>query len=146
VAALQLGLKVLLRLLAPYVPYVTEEAWSWGFAEAEGVPTIHRARWPSSEDFSGLPEGDGRVFDTACGFLEEVRRAKSGAGATVGRHLAALRVGASPATVGLLEPCLDDLLAAARAEGPVLEPRDGLEDGAFETLHIELAEPRPRSG
>jgi valyl-tRNA synthetase len=146
VGALQLALKVLLRLLAPYLPYVTEEAWSWGFAEAEGAPTIHRAPWPSSSDFSGLPAADGSTFDAACGFLEAVRRAKSGAGATVGRHLAALRVAASPATVGLLEACLDDLVAAARAEGHVLEARDGLEDGVFEIVEIALAEPRPRGG
>jgi valyl-tRNA synthetase len=146
VAALQLGLKVLLRLLAPYLPYVTEEAWSWGFAEAEDAPTIHRAPWPSSVDFAGLPEVDGSAFGAACGFLEEVRRAKSGAGATVGRHLAALRVAASPATVALLEPCLDDLVAAARAEGRVLEAREELEEGVFQMVDLELAEPRPRSG
>jgi valyl-tRNA synthetase len=147
VGSLQLGLKVLLRLLAPYLPYVTEEAWSWGFARSEDAPSIHRAPWPSSADFAGLRslEGGGASFDAGCAFLEAVRRGKSGAGATVGRHLARLRVAASPQTARLVEPCLDDLVAAARAEGEVLEAREGLEDGAFEIVALELAEARPRS-
>jgi valyl-tRNA synthetase len=146
VAALQLGLKVLLRLLAPYLPYVTEEAWSWGFARSEDAPSIHRAPWPSAAEFAGLPpiEGRGAAFDAGCAFLEAVRRAKSGAGATVGRHLSRLRIAASPTTARLVEPCLADLVAAARAEGEVLETRKGLADGSFEVLEIELAEARPR--
>jgi valyl-tRNA synthetase len=147
VAALQLGLKTILRLFAPYVPYVTEEVWSWAFAESEGAPSIHRAPWPSAEDLAGLPavEGGRATFDAGCAFLDSVRKAKSGAGATVGRHLAGLRVAASPATVHLVEPCLGDLLAAARAEGDVVEAREGLDDGVFEVVEIELAEKRPRS-
>ena len=146
VAALQLALKVLLRLLAPYLPYVTEEAWSWGFAQSEGAPSIHRAPWPSDREFAGLPPvaGRGAAFDAGCAFLEAVRKAKSGAGATVGRHLARLRIAASPTTARLVEPCLGDLVAAARAEGEILEVREGLADGSFEVVEIELAEARPR--
>ncbi len=147
VAALQLGLKVQLRLLAPYLPYVTEEAWSWAFARSEDAPSIHRAGWPSAADFAGVAAiEDGKAaFDAGCAFLEAVRRGKSGAGGTVGRHLATLRMAASPRTVRLVEPCLGDLAAAARAEGEVLEAREGLEDGAFELVELELAEARPRS-
>jgi len=147
VAAVQQGLGVLLRLLAPFLPYVTEEVWSWGFAAATGLRTIHRAPWPSAVDFAGVPEGPetGAPFDAACAFLDAVRRAKSAAGATVGRQLARLRVEASPRTVALLGPCLHDLASAARAEGDVLGPRHGLEDGLFEVTEIELAEKPPRA-
>jgi hypothetical protein len=53
-------------------------------------------------------------------------------------------VAASPRTVALLGPCLPDLASAARAEGDVLSPREGLEDGAFEVTEIELAEKPPK--
>lgn len=147
VASLQLGLNVMLRLLAPYLPYVTEEAWSWAFAQRDGAPSIHRAGWPGEKDFADVTTRDGgsAAFDGACAFLEAVRRGKSGAGATVGRHLEKLHVAASPTTVELIRPCLGDLAAAARVEGEVLEAREGMEDGVFEIVEMELAEPRPRS-
>ncbi len=146
VAALQQGLSVILRLLAPYIPYVTEEVWSWGLARATGAQSIHRAPWPSAVDFAGVPGGDeaGAAFDAACAFLDAVRRAKSVSGATVGRQLAKLRVATSPRTHARLGPCLADLVSAARAEGDVLEPREGMEDGVFEVAEIELAEKPPK--
>jgi hypothetical protein len=58
VAAAQHGLSVLLRLFAPYLPYVTEEAWSWGFAAATGERSIHRAPWPQASEFAAVPAGD----------------------------------------------------------------------------------------
>ena len=91
------------------------------------------------------PEEAGGGFDAACAFLDAVRRAKSAAGATVGRQLARLRVAASPRTLDLLAPCLADLASAARAEGDVLEAREGLEDGTFEVTEIVLAEKPPKA-
>ena len=147
VAAAQQGLSVLLRLFAPYLPYVTEEAWSWGFAAATGERSVHLAPWPKAEEFAAVPDGSdaGATFDLACAFLDAVRRAKSAAGATVGRQLASLRVASSPATVERLRPCLSDLRSAARAEGELLEPREGLAPDAFEVVELTLADKPPRS-
>jgi valyl-tRNA synthetase len=148
VAALQLGLSTLLRLLAPYLPYVTDEVWSWGFAQATGARSIHTARWPTREEIATVVAApcDGAAFDAACAFLEAVRKAKSAVGATVGRHLTRLQVAASPASASLLGPCMADLSAAARVPaGDVLVARESLEDGAFEVLVIELAESAPEA-
>jgi valyl-tRNA synthetase len=144
VAALRLGSSVLLRLFAPFLPFVAEEAWSWDFAGATGQRSVHQAPWPGPRDFEGLALGAeaDAVFAAAAAFLEAVHRAKTGAGASVGRQLAALRVAASPQSAALLERCRDDALAAARADAFACEQRDGLEPGSFEVLEVRLAEPR----
>jgi valyl-tRNA synthetase len=147
VATLRLALKTFLRLFAPFLPYITEEIWSWSFAEAEGSPSVHKAPWPSAGEFSGLAavEGDGAVFGATVAFLEAVRRAKSASGATVGRHVSRLRVASSARTADLLGRALDDALAAARVQEHAFETRDGMEDGTFEVPELELAEFRPEA-
>jgi valyl-tRNA synthetase len=141
VASLKQGLSVLLRLFAPYLPYITEEVWGWAFAEKHA--SVHRAPWPGAAEFAGLPAGEGPVFDTAIAFLEAVHKAKSAAGATVGRHVSRLRVAAHPATATRLQPSLTDVLSAARVLDHTLEAREGLEEGTFEVLEMQLAEGAP---
>jgi len=144
-ATLRLALRVFLRLFAPFLPYVTEEVWSWGLAGGEG--SIHRAPWPGQAEFAALPrvQGESAVFDVAVAFLDAVHRAKGAAGATVGRHLKRLKVAASPATLGLLERSLGDVLAAARVLDHAVEGREGMPAGAFEVLECELADGRPEA-
>ncbi len=68
VATLRTSLEVLLRLLAPFLSFATEEAWSWWH---DG--SIHREPWPQ------LPTGDADalVLDVATEVLSQVRRAKT---------------------------------------------------------------------
>ena len=55
VNTLRLGLNVVLRLFAPVAPTITEEVWSWVFAEETGYPSIHKAPWPTLEEFDTIP-------------------------------------------------------------------------------------------
>ena len=72
-AALAAGLSVQLRLFAPFLPYVTEEVWSWW-----RYGSVHRATWPSRYELTRVaPEGDAGLLDVAGDALRQVRRAKS---------------------------------------------------------------------
>jgi valyl-tRNA synthetase len=141
-ATLQLALRTFLRLFAPFLPYVTEEVWSWGFAK-EAAKSVHHAPWPDAADFVGLPavDGEGAVFEAAVAFLDAVNRAKSARGATVGRHVTRLRATATPRTLALFDRGRDDALAAARVSGHSFEAKPGLEEMVFEVAEAELAQP-----
>ncbi|WP_189082910.1 valine--tRNA ligase [Mangrovihabitans endophyticus] len=72
-AALATGLSVLLRLFAPFLPYATEEVWSWW-----RYGSVHRSTWPTTYELNRVSsEGDPALLDLAGDALRQVRRAKS---------------------------------------------------------------------
>jgi valyl-tRNA synthetase len=72
-AALATALSVQLRLFAPFVPYVTEEVWSWW-----RYGSVHRSPWPTGYEVRRVsPAGDATLLDLAGDALRQVRKAKS---------------------------------------------------------------------
>ena len=67
--ALGVALDVQLRLFAPFLPFVTEEVWSWTHAGS-----IHHAVWPTCDE---LPAGDSALLADVAEALIAVRGAKS---------------------------------------------------------------------
>jgi valyl-tRNA synthetase len=133
VGTLRTALDVLLRLFAPFVPYITEEVWAWSFAQERGEPSIHRAPWPAAEDFEGIePPVDAESFDLAVACWSAINKAKSDAAVSMGREVGSLTLAANAATLARLTPVLGDVLAAARCHAHTLATNDSLEDGVFE--------------
>ncbi len=108
-AALQLSLSIYLRLFAPFLPFVTEEVWSWW---REG--SVHRASWPSANELSGLA-GDPNVLETTSHVLTAVRRAKSDAKASMRAEVESISITAGPDELELIQQAEPDLAAASRA-------------------------------
>jgi valyl-tRNA synthetase len=72
---LALALDTLLRLFAPFVPFVSEEVWSWWRSGS-----VHRAAWPEADALRSQAEAaDPGVYETALTVLGEVRKAKTSA-------------------------------------------------------------------
>jgi valyl-tRNA synthetase len=143
VAALRLGLDVLLRLLAPFLPYITEEVWSWVFAQEKGERSIHRAPWPSSENFRGIdPPANSGSFDVAVACWTAINKSKADAEVSMGRDALNLTIAANPKTLSSLGPVLADVLAAGRCRAHQLAESADLDDGVFEILDAEFA-PKP---
>jgi valyl-tRNA synthetase len=74
-ATLLCALSVLNRLFAPYLPFATEEVWSWW---QNG--SVHRAPWPKTAEIDSLAAADAearRALDAAIEVLGEIRRVKS---------------------------------------------------------------------
>ena len=74
-ATLLCALSVLNRLFAPYLPFATEEVWSWW---QHG--SVHCAPWPRAAEIDDLAPADAdarRALDAAIEVLGEIRRVKS---------------------------------------------------------------------
>jgi valyl-tRNA synthetase len=141
VAGLRLGLSVLLRLIAPCMPYITEEVWSWIFAEETGHQSIHRAPWPRADEFEEVAEpADAGSFEIAVRAHAAINKAKAEAKVSMGREVETLTLAASPATLERLQPVLSDVLAATRCGAHRLEPREDLEEGTFEVTGASFVE------
>jgi valyl-tRNA synthetase len=70
-AALATALSVLQRLFAPFLPFVTEEVWSWWHQGS-----VHVAAWPTRDE---LPDTTNHVavYGPVCEILTAVRREKT---------------------------------------------------------------------
>lgn len=75
-AALLTALSAQLRLFAPFLPFVTEEIWSWW-----RPGSIHTAAWPTPDELFGPAGGEdtraARALELAAAVLGEVRKTKS---------------------------------------------------------------------
>lgn len=75
--ALRRALLAMLRLFAPFLPFATDEVWSWWQTEAG---SIHRASWPTPEELTkGLDFGYRGLLELATAAVSGVRKAKSDA-------------------------------------------------------------------
>lgn len=123
---LRAGLDGVLRLLAPFLPFATEEVWSWTH---EG--SVHRAPWPTADVFrvagtgaadapgaggaaggGGGPVGDDSALVLAAEVIAAVRKAKSTARVSMRTPVAELVLSGAELAADLLA----DVVAAGRVE------------------------------
>ncbi|MDI2097812.1 valine--tRNA ligase [Ruicaihuangia caeni] len=112
VYALRTAIDVMLRLFAPFIPYATEEVWSWTH---EG--SVHTASWPTPEEVSDA-EATG-LLDHVSAALIGIRRAKTDAKVSQKTQVEHAVI-AGPA---LLSDAAEDLRAVGRIDR--LEVVDG---------------------
>lgn len=141
VASLRLGLSVLIRLFAPVLPYITEEIWSWAFAQEEGASSsVHRAPWPCDSDFAQIEAPEhAESFDIAVATLAAINKAKADAEVSMGRDVLVLRLACSEATLAVLEGVAADVMAAARVAEHSFDVDASIDEGLCEVRAIEFA-------
>ena len=138
--ALGVALSVILRLFAPFLPYCTEEAWSWWQSGS-----IHLAPWPSAPVLyeKGGPAAQPELLTVLSEVLVALRRAKTEAKGSMRTRVARCVVkGPSPSVdlVGLGEHDLKD--AGAITELVLVR----LPDAVALEVSVELAEEQAQGG
>ncbi|MCL2783540.1 MAG: valine--tRNA ligase, partial [Propionibacteriaceae bacterium] len=111
-AALQQALSIQLRLFAPFLPFVTEEVWSWW---NEG--SIHVASWPTLGEIK--VDGDGSMTDAVAATLERLRGLKSAAKVSMKAQLLDVCIAGPDDVLNQLKSVIDDLRAAGGIQGEI---------------------------
>ena len=114
------ALLTVLKLLAPYLPYITEEIYQGLFRQWDGAISIHRSSWPDAhrEWIDAEAEETGK---TILELLHQVRRYKAEHNLSVGAELATMHFSVQAALQPAVTSALIDLKSATRARNIVLD-------------------------
>jgi valyl-tRNA synthetase len=111
-ATLALSLSVLLRLFAPFLPFVTEEVWRWW-----QVGSVHQAQWPALAEFpSPMKRADG-VFEEVSKVLGAIRREKTTAKRSMRTPVDEVVLVDSGQVLSLIDAARSDLIDAGGIVG-----------------------------
>jgi valyl-tRNA synthetase len=122
-ATLGVALSVQLRMLAPYLPFVTEEVWSWW---RDG--SIHRQPWPTSDEVGAGADVDPALLDVVALVLGALRGAKSRAKVSMRTEVSRAEVRGPSAALAHAQHAEADLRAAGRVTGELMFTTDGSVD------------------
>ena len=150
-AALAIAVDTFVRLLAPFLPFATEEVWSW-----YRTGSVHRAAWPQSDGLREASAGaDAELVARAGAALAALRKVKSEAKTSQKTPILSVALAVAPEAEASVEAVRADLIEAAKVTGPmtlaVAEPRAG-DDGepapAVAVTAVELGEApaKPKKG
>jgi valyl-tRNA synthetase len=123
-ATMLVVLSVLQRLLAPYLPFVTDEVWSWW---QEG--SVHAAAWPTEEEVlaalvennAGSSADASALYQRTTEVLAAIRKKKSERSLSAGAFLERAVVRCPGELRHALQAGLADLQAAVRADAMEFE-------------------------
>ena len=120
---LGLGLDTFARLLAPYLPYATEEVWSWMH---EGEGSVHRAAWPKPEPYEQAAfKVSPDVLTYAGEALASLRKIKSEAKVSMKTPILSVTLDAVDDAADSIKATLGDIAEAGRVVGTITLVRAG---------------------
>ncbi|WP_285731286.1 valine--tRNA ligase [Nocardiopsis sp. ATB16-24] len=130
-AALLIALSALHRLFAPFLPFVSEEVWSWW---QEG--SVHVQDWPRADEYrAAAADGEAAVLAATAEVLRAVRKTKSEAKLSMRAEVEHVRVSGKQAEAA--RAASGDIAAAGRTAAIDFHTTDDAE------LTVEVALPAP---
>jgi len=78
-SALRLIHRAVVRLFAPFLPYLTEEIWHWCYSgDGDMQESVHRSPWPAAKELAAVPAPKNRLtYQATVAVLDAVRKAKA---------------------------------------------------------------------
>ncbi|MFP7695892.1 valine--tRNA ligase [Trueperella sp. LYQ143] len=128
--ALNLAIDTFLRLLAPFLPFATEEVWSW-----YRTGSIHRASWPQAAAFGQSADGDPELVYSAGRALRALRKVKSENKVSQRLPYRSVTIAVPAGDVTAINTVQGDLASAAHITGPFT-----IETGTGEDAYVSAFE------
>jgi valyl-tRNA synthetase len=110
-ATLRLLHRALVRMLAPYLPYLAEEVWHWCYAtDADMHDSVHRSPWPTLKEFAAIPPPKNPdTYAATTAVLDAVRKAKAEANLSMKAPVNRVTVTGRPRALDAVRATLDDV-------------------------------------
>lgn len=121
---LYFSLLSVLKMMGPFVPYITEEIYQHFFREREDSISLHGSRWPEPPTEWTDPDAE-ENGDLAVRVIAEVRRRKTEAGVSLKTSVPELRIECSEEDESRLSSVLEDVRTTTRAERVVFRREAG---------------------
>lgn len=122
-ATLGIALSTLQRLLAPFLPFVTEEVWSWW---QEG--SVHRTSYPTGDELRAhAVDADPAVFEVAAEVLSAVHKAKTSEQRSLRTHVLQLVIADTAERLGALRQAEADVRGAGNVDELILNEGEELQ-------------------
>lgn len=132
IATLRLGLRIYLRLFAPFLPFITEEIWSWFHDESTTYTSIHQSPWPTTKELEHIAiPGDPQTFQRASACFAALNKARTQAGQPKRIPIQHLELTAHPEALASITCVWDDIQAATHIQQTTHIPDPTLPPDAF---------------
>ena len=139
-STLRLIHRAMVRMFAPFMPYLSEEVWQWCYSgDADMHESVHRSPWPCTDELADIPKpSDVLVYDAAIAVVEAVRKAKADANKSMKAPVQKVTVTGEAKTLETLKLALDDIERMLHISE--VDLKEGTVETGLVSVQTEMAE------
>ncbi|MFP4118814.1 MAG: valine--tRNA ligase [Candidatus Woesearchaeota archaeon] len=131
-------LERVLKIFAPYLPFVTEEIYSWRLKQLFGDSSVHVSKWPDVDE-TFISEDDEKAASLACDIIAAVRQQKNIEQVSQKHPVQRLVIDVDDDSKALLESMQRDIAMTTSADEVVYEAAEDIELDNGLKLAVSLA-------
>lgn len=138
-ATLRIVHRALVRMLAPYIPYIAEEVWHWTYSnDGDMEDSVHRSPWPSVHELRTipLPSHEG-TWEQSLVVIEAIRKAKADANLSIKAPVKRVKVSGDAKVCAALAHAVSDITRMLEIGEFDLDDVEG--DSERPIISVELA-------
>lgn len=132
--------RALVRMFAPFIPYITEEVWSWHYAQDTDMhASIHKSPWPTLAELEAIPAPKHTLtYAATVEVLDKVRRFKADNNVSMAAPVRLASITATSESRPAIECVLDDIKDMLKIE--TVELTEGKPELGYVEVSAELGE------